>query len=576
MVASSLAFSPFKATLACALTVLWSTLVSSSPIHATAGNAVTRWRPTPEYSLYEGIATSLANAMQAPFRNSEHWLIPFPLFKHKGSGKAKSSAPPVTPGLHLLFHNDLDWTTTNDHLGWILIDQDQTYADAQKSCEALGESIAPLPLDKQALRDFKYEVQYLLFSGTLQPGELVWVSGIGNQSAVLELQGAKTVGSTRKRPLAKADDSGIIKRKAVCTQSVKRNGVGDPDKSANWQVTTAPLSPKRSAGKKTKTKKKKKKSKSKQGSGVRSSDGNTAVIGYRDRLSFRFHALPYANPPDRFAYSTVYTPPNDGKLIDASASIPDRQCPQGSSADSEDCLVMNLWTPYLPAANSTPSARSLKPIMVWFHGGGFNSGSGQDGTFDGGQLSSRGDVVVVTPNYRLSTFGFLPVNQDDNAGNYAVGDCITALKWIQKYAKTFGGDPSRVTIFGQSAGARLVEVLLGSPAAEGLFHRAISQSDPLGRAGSSPLTPEGYASRRASALQALDCDGYDDDDDEDGLLECLQALSTQDILDAGNKFNKLVVDGSIIATDGQPYTGETGHVNDVPVLIGFMRDEEAS
>lgn len=360
------------------------------------------------------------------------------------------------------------------------------------------------------------------------------------------------------------------KYKALCTQSAKRNTATTVDDSTQWQVVTRPLEGGTSTRASTR---KQKKSKGKAVKNKDSGRGSVAAVGYRDALSFRFHGLPFANPTERFAYSTVYTPPNDATLIDATASAKNPQCPQGGSATSEDCLALNLWTPYLPSEGAKPTSKSLKPVMVWFFGGGFNTGSGDDATFDGGQLSSRGDVVVVTPNYRVGTFGFLPVNQGDNAGNYAVGDCITALRWVQKYAKTFGGDPSRVTIFGQSAGGRLVETLIGSPEAEGLFHRAILQSDPLGREGSEPQTPEEYASRRRTTIKALGCDP---DDSGDALLECLREPSTSDVLDAGSNFNKLTVDGKLIATNGQAFRGETGHVNDVPTIVGYMRDEEAS
>jgi len=147
---------------------------------------------------------------------------------------------------------------------------------------------------------------------------------------------------------------------------------------------------------------------------------------------------------------------------------------------SEDCLFLNVWTPEWPA-------RTRKPVMVWFHGGGNYAGTASGNNFDGESLARRG-VVLVTANYRLTVFGFLAhpeltkESPHHASGNYGLMDQIAALKWVRDNIAKFGGDPANVTIFGQSAGAVDVNVLMTSPQAKGLFHRVIAESGTVTRA----------------------------------------------------------------------------------------------
>ena len=141
-------------------------------------------------------------------------------------------------------------------------------------------------------------------------------------------------------------------------------------------------------------------------------------------------------------------------------------------AASEDCLTLNVWTP-----RDTPTRRL--PVMVWIHGGSFNSGSAAAPVYDGTSLAQRG-VVVVTLNYRLGRFGFFAhpaLSAETPQGplaNYALLDMIAALKWVSRNIAAFGGDPGNVTIFGESSGAAAVNRLMIAPSARDLFHRAIS------------------------------------------------------------------------------------------------------
>jgi para-nitrobenzyl esterase len=140
---------------------------------------------------------------------------------------------------------------------------------------------------------------------------------------------------------------------------------------------------------------------------------------------------------------------------------------------SEDCLVLNVWTPSLD--------NKARPVMVWFHGRGFYAGAGSEPLYDGARLAKRGDAVVVTVNHRLNVFGYLYLGKVggkawQQSGNAGVQDMQLALEWVRDNIGAFGGNPANVTIFGESGGGVKVSTLLGVPSAKGLFHRGIIQS----------------------------------------------------------------------------------------------------
>lgn len=201
-----------------------------------------------------------------------------------------------------------------------------------------------------------------------------------------------------------------------------------------------------------------------------------------------FKGVPYAATLEgrRFRAAEAYAP--WAGIRDAVYHGP--KCPQDAGSGpsllasyrtppetSEDCLTLNIWAP-----QRTSSAK--RPVMVWLHGGGFEGGgSGASNWYDGERLARRGDVVVVTVTHRLNVFGHLhladvapQIAADANVGQT---DIITALKWIKRNIEAFGGDPSRVTLFGASGGGRKAGVLMAMPEARGLFHRVIAQSGPL-------------------------------------------------------------------------------------------------
>ena len=168
-----------------------------------------------------------------------------------------------------------------------------------------------------------------------------------------------------------------------------------------------------------------------------------------------------------FGFSCLYVPYPPGSLWTG----PEWDDP---AEQNEDCLHLNVWT----AAESPDEKR---PVMVWIHGGSLKSESGAVGAYGGAILARKG-VVAVTINYRLGPFGYLAhpeltrESAHGSSGNYGVLDQIAALEWVQRNIAAFGGDPDRVTIFGESAGSWSVNFLVATPLAKGLFHRAIGQS----------------------------------------------------------------------------------------------------
>jgi carboxylesterase type B len=157
-------------------------------------------------------------------------------------------------------------------------------------------------------------------------------------------------------------------------------------------------------------------------------------VGFRNQKSFRFLGLRYADTPRRWTYSTPYSP--TAQTLNATAYGP--KCPQYGSGD-EDCLFLNIQTPYLPKQGSK---KNLRPVLFWIHGGGFVTGDSSDAGTDGGNLASREDVVTVTINYRLGSFGFLAVPGTKVTGNYGIQDQINALEVSKAWLHLFVGTDS--------------------------------------------------------------------------------------------------------------------------------------
>src|SRR3984885_1792648 len=227
---------------------------------------------------------------------------------------------------------------------------------------------------------------------------------------------------------------------------------------------------------------------------------------------------------------------------------------------SEDCLFLNVWT-------AATSASERRPVMVWIHPGGYQTGSGAAPGYDGEALAKKG-VVLVTINYRLGVFGFFShpelteESEHHASGNYALMDQVAALQWVQNNIAGFGGDPRCVTVFGDSAGSASISNLMGSPRAKGLFQRAVGESGAwMGLSLAS--TPSLTEAEKAGVKIAEDLHAQN--------LDELRAKSAEDLL-KGGRGGGPVVDGWFLPEDVGTIFAE-GKQNDVPLLGGSNKDE---
>jgi para-nitrobenzyl esterase len=242
-----------------------------------------------------------------------------------------------------------------------------------------------------------------------------------------------------------------------------------------------------------------------------------------------------------------------------------------AGARAEDCLYLNVWTP-------AKSASERLPVMVWIYGGGFAIGETSTPVYDGANLAKKG-VVLVSVAYRVGPFGFLAHPEltresGKGSGAYGVADQIAGLRWVKANIAQFGGDPDQVTIFGESAGGISVSMLAASPAAKGLFHRAISQSGgsfaPLKTVNEEIATVPTLKTAEMAGQRFFTAIGAAD-------LKAARALSADKIL-AGPGTGMIngqfwpVADGEIILGDQYELYSQ-GKFNDTPILIGTNADE---
>ena len=238
---------------------------------------------------------------------------------------------------------------------------------------------------------------------------------------------------------------------------------------------------------------------------------------------------------------------------------------------SEDCLYLNVWTP-------AKSAKDRIPVLVWIYGGGFGAGSTSERNYSGENLAAKG-VVLVSIAYRVGQLGFLAhpelsaESPDHVSGNYGLLDMIAGLQWIQKNIAAFGGDPGKVTIFGESAGGIAVSMLCASPLAKGLFHGAISQSG--GSFGPPRVTT--YPGENQKLLGDAENSGlaYAESAGVSSIAELRKIDADKLPGGRGIGMSWPIIDGYVIPDD-QHRLYEAVKYNDTPILVGYNSDEGAS
>lgn len=232
---------------------------------------------------------------------------------------------------------------------------------------------------------------------------------------------------------------------------------------------------------------------------------------------------------------------------------------------SEDCLYLNVWS---PAADN-----ARRPVLFWIHGGAFVTGSGSSPWYNGVSFAEKGDVVVVTINYRLGVLGFLHLEELGgteyaSSGNCGILDQIAALEWVRDNIAAFGGDPDNVTIFGESAGSMSVATLLAAPKAQGLFHKAILQS---GAAHYTRNREDATKSAR-KILEILEFNGTINELKEMPVENLLSAASTALIRYPNQRIFQPIVDGKIVPQSPTKAVAE-GSARNIPMLIGTTLEE---
>lgn len=292
------------------------------------------------------------------------------------------------------------------------------------------------------------------------------------------------------------------------------------------------------------------------------------IEGIETGTHHAFRGIPYAAAPTgdgRFAAPGPVTPWAGTRRCTENGSA----CPQPPSPlpgmvpgpQSEDCLSLNVFTPSCDDA--------ARPVLVWIHGGAFRHGSNAQAMYEGRTFVERGDVVLVTINYRLGALGYLHL--DDTARNLGQRDQIQALEWVRDNIAAFGGDPGNVTVFGESAGGMATTTLLAMPAARGLFHRAIAQSGAAqGTLSAEQAERVGWEVGHALGLEDLD-------------LSRLRSVPIADLVSASAKAHEKLAGqvflpfAPVLDEDSLPVhpleAVRRGAARDVELVTGTTRDE---
>ncbi|KAF3903553.1 Neuroligin-3 [Arthrobotrys entomopaga] len=442
------------------------------------------------------------------------------------AASAATAPGPISLGspLTILKENDLYGQYSNRTSVAILVEQPKTFASAKSACSSLSE-----PLWSPELQDFTAGVNnslsYQAYLRKFSYSQQFWVADNAHDTCrAIDLAGkVRVLDCSRTLP-------------ALCAHSAPLSNISFWDDSEKYRVSVK--------------------------------TGDQTVTGFRDGFGFRFRSLRYAANPGRFKHTSVYNGVGD---VDAMESQPIcRQLHDGQDLGDEDCFFLNIATPYLPGADKT----NLKPILFWIHGGSNVEVNGNLGNSDAINLATRGDIVVVKINYRLGHFGWLAIDGTSISGNYGLGDMITAMKWVHKNIEAFGGDPTRITIGGDSAAASDIRAIMASEAADGLYSAAIMHSVPIGYYPVNLFShwlsiPDSTALFGPMLLDGTGCAA------DSTLQTCLTdvdpAILVQILSPVGHVAFP-VVDNNLLKTTDLQVTGK-GYVANVPLLIGVNRDE---
>lgn len=404
--------------------------------------------------------------------------------------------------LQVLKYNDLG--PTNNGSAAVLVYDRLDETKAQSRCEAIGENLYQFDNDDD---DLRYQLDYLVYSKSLHPSEHLWVSSSSPSSSSEEKE-CMAYSYAEHAVIPQPCNTPL---RTICTANVPAST--DKNRTAvESSKLSVPIN----------------------------SNGYSTVTGYRDARSFRFLGIPFANPPVdklRFAPPEPYsgTPDLDAtRMSDSCMQSTSAFGTLGNGQVSEDCLYLNVYTPVLSSAGQQQQQQRAgdKPVAVYFYGGSFIEGSATLVDYDGGNFASRNDIVVVTVNYRVGALGYMAVGEaTDSTGNYGLQDQIMALKWVQQHIAAFGGDPARVSIFGQSAGGQSVVALLSSSAAKGLFSGAISQSAPVDLPWYTRDAYNEYVVPHVSEAVGCSADAGD-------VLSCLRSVPATAFLDNSTEFKQ--------------------------------------
>jgi carboxylesterase type B len=443
----------------------------------------------------------------------------------------ESATPAVSnteTSLTLVYQNNLNGSDDKNHVGALILDP-VLQTNAASACALLNEKLLPQSTLQQHKSDFIHALAYQDYAKHSNTSGNFYI-----ENGIVSVKGLESLdfpySSSQRLPV-------------LCTQSAN-NGSSSAGPVNGSQVTIA-------------------------------SGGNT-FIGYRNQKSFRFLGIPYADTPQRWKYSAPYFRKNQTIPATAYGS----QCAQAGSG-SEDCLFLNIQTPYIPKAGSQ---KALRPVMFWIHGGGFTGGTGSDSGTDGGNLASKEDIVVVSINYRLSTLGFLAIPGTDITGNFGIADQIVALDWVIANIASFGGDPKQITIIGGSAGAGSVRALLGSPQAIGKYQGAVAVSNlgggvTLGLDGDYGTTystyytiPQSYNVAGPQIFSAANCTSTN----ISAQISCLEKVPALQLVSLPTVARYVVQDGKYVNTPELILTSRNASTAHVPVIFGTTRNDGAS